>query len=68
SDDLAEFTYEPSIKGRNSRATWKIDGSTSNVEVVNKKAIFYKIAGAMSFSAQIKGYKLVAAAIKPPWD
>ncbi|EHT9989714.1 glycosyltransferase, partial [Listeria monocytogenes] len=68
SDDLAEFTYEPSIKGRNSRATWKIAGSTSNVEVVNKKANLYKIEGEMSFSVQINDYILDAADKKQPWD
>lgn len=68
SADLSEFTYEPSIKGRNSRATWKIDGSTSNVEVVNKKDDLYKIEGEMTFSVQIDDYILDAADKKQPWD
>lgn len=68
SADLSEFTYEPSIKGRNSRATWKIDGSTSKVEVVNKKDDLYKIEGEMTFSVQIDDYILDAADKKQPWD
>ncbi|MBC1421757.1 glycosyltransferase family 2 protein [Listeria seeligeri] len=68
SADLSEFTYEPSIKGRNSRATWKIDGSTSKVEVVNKKDDLYKVEGEMTFSVQIDDYILDAADKKQPWD
>lgn len=68
SADLSEFTYEPSIKGRNSRATWKIDGSTSKVEVVNKKDDLYKVEGEMTFSVQIDDYVLDAADKKQPWD
>ncbi|MBC6298299.1 glycosyltransferase family 2 protein [Listeria sp. FSL L7-1517] len=68
SEDLSEFIYEPSIKGRNSRATWKINGSTSKVEVVNKKDDLYKVEGEMEFFVQINDFVLDEADKKQPWD